>query len=215
MSSYGVCTKSIILYWDVHCMYYNYAMYIHWTYIVCTRHVHGSYCVHTDHFQKRICSYKLHLFQISLKAVCTEYILCSSLHSTESVPATYSKSIKAFIPIIFSLFHACQLQELPSPRPQRPERPPAGPQRPPAGPLPGQLPAGQEEKYEKLMVALFVCTRHIPLYTTIYRHMTVYVSICRDIMSRLSGFQMIPQYAKSSSIVQVIGIPDSNVARGY
>jgi hypothetical protein len=33
---------------------------------------------------------------------------------------------------------------------------------------------------EKLMVALFVCTRHIPLYTTIYRHMTVYVIICRD-----------------------------------
>jgi hypothetical protein len=43
-------------------------------------------------------------------------------------------------------------------------------------------------KYEKLMVALFVCTRHIPPYTTIYRHMTVYVGISRDIM--LSGFQM-------------------------
>jgi hypothetical protein len=38
------------------------------------------------------------------------------------------------------------------------------------------------------MVALFVCTRHIPSYATLYRHMTVYASICRDI--RVSGFQM-------------------------
>ncbi len=45
-------------------------------------------------------------------------------------------------------------------------------------------------KCKKLMVALFVCTRHIPPYTTLYRHMTVYDGICRarDIM--LSGFQM-------------------------
>jgi hypothetical protein len=48
-------------------------------------------------------------------------------------------------------------------------------------------------KYENLMVALFVCTRHIPSYTTLYRHMTVYhdASICRDI--RVSGFQMLPR----------------------
>jgi hypothetical protein len=38
------------------------------------------------------------------------------------------------------------------------------------------------------MAALFVCTRHIPLYTTLYRHMTVYDGICRDIRS--AGFQM-------------------------
>ncbi len=56
--------------------------------------------------------YKLHHFQNSLKAVCTEYILyilCSSVHSTESLPAAYSKSIKAFIPIITLLvLHPCQ-----------------------------------------------------------------------------------------------------------
>ncbi len=38
------------------------------------------------------------------------------------------------------------------------------------------------------MLALFECTRHIPPYTFLYRHMTVYASICRDI--RVSGFQM-------------------------
>jgi hypothetical protein len=38
------------------------------------------------------------------------------------------------------------------------------------------------------MVALCVCTRHIPTYTFIYSHMTVYEGICRDI--RVSGFQM-------------------------
>ena len=37
-------------------------------------------------------------------------------------------------------------------------------------------------------VVLCVSTRHIPPYTSIYRHMTVYDSICRDI--RVSGFQM-------------------------
>jgi hypothetical protein len=37
------------------------------------------------------------------------------------------------------------------------------------------------------MVALCVRTRHIPPYTPIYRHMTVYEGICRDI--RVSGFQ--------------------------
>ncbi len=40
-------------------------------------------------------------------------------------------------------------------------------------------------KYEKLMVALCVCTRHIQVIiqpcTSIYRHMTVYDGICRDI----------------------------------
>ncbi len=35
-------------------------------------------------------------------------------------------------------------------------------------------------KYEDLMVALFVCTRNIPSYTTLYRHMTVYGGICQD-----------------------------------
>ena len=34
-------------------------------------------------------------------------------------------------------------------------------------------------KYEKLMVALCVCTRHILAYTTIYRHMKSYDVICR------------------------------------
>jgi hypothetical protein len=49
-------------------------------------------------------------------------------------------------------------------------------------------------KYENLMVAICVCTRHIPPYTNIYRHMTVYVGICRDIRVTPavseSGFQM-------------------------
>ena len=85
---------------------FNHVLYIQCTYIVCTRSVHGLYSVHTDQFQKRVCTYKLHFFQISLKAVCTVYILCSSVHSTESVPAAYSKSIKAFIPIItLSVLH--------------------------------------------------------------------------------------------------------------
>jgi hypothetical protein len=44
-------------------------------------------------------------------------------------------------------------------------------------------------KYENLMVVLCVRTRHIPPYTMLYRHMTVYDSICQDIM--VSGFQMI------------------------
>ncbi len=49
-----------------------------------------------------------------MKAVCTEYILCSSVHSAESVPAACSKSIKAFIPIItLSVLHPCPLQEGP------------------------------------------------------------------------------------------------------
>ncbi len=43
-------------------------------------------------------------------------------------------------------------------------------------------------KYENLMVALCVCTRHIPPYTMLYGHMTVYHGICRDI--RVSGIQM-------------------------
>jgi hypothetical protein len=38
-------------------------------------------------------------------------------------------------------------------------------------------------KYEKL-----ICTRQILSYTSIYRHMTIYEGICRDI--RVSGFQM-------------------------
>jgi hypothetical protein len=49
--------------------------------------------------------------------------------------------------------------------------------------------SGNYPNYENLMVAFCVCTRHIPPYTTIYRHMTVYAGICRDI--RVSGFQMI------------------------
>ncbi len=67
----------------------------------------------SEHVQKWVCTYKLHHFRNSLKAVCTEYIL-TSVHWTESVPAAYSKSIKAFIPIItLSILHPCPLQEGP------------------------------------------------------------------------------------------------------
>jgi hypothetical protein len=60
-------------------------------------------------------------------------------------------------------------------------------------------------KYEKLMVALCVCTRHIPPYTTIYRHMTVYASICRDI--RVSGFHMYDVGCRWSRLVyEVVGL---------
>ena len=77
--------------------------FVHTLYVLCL------YIVRTVFV---LCTYKLHHFQNSLKAVCTEYILCSSVHSTESVPAAYSKSIKAFIPIItLSVLHPCPLQE--------------------------------------------------------------------------------------------------------
>ncbi len=113
-STYGVCTKCIIQYWDVHCMYFNPVLYIQCMYFVCISFVQCSYSVCTEHVQKWVFTYKLHHFQNSLKAVCTEYILCSSVHSTESVPAAYSKSIKAFIPIItLSVLHPCRLQEGP------------------------------------------------------------------------------------------------------
>jgi hypothetical protein len=101
-STYSVCTKCIILY----CVCTLYVL------LLCgvhTLYVHRLYIVRTGFV---LCTYKLHHFQNSLKAVCTEYILCSSVHSTESIPAAYSKSIKAFIPIItLSVLHPCPLQE--------------------------------------------------------------------------------------------------------
>ncbi len=68
-------------------------------------------------FFKRVRTDELHRLLNSSAAVCTEYILCASDRSPESVPAAYSESIKAFIQIItISLFHSFPLQE----------RPPAG-----------------------------------------------------------------------------------------
>ena len=51
------------------------------------------------------------------------------------------------------------------------------------------------------MVVLCICTRHIPPYTMLYRHMTVNARICRDI--RVSGFQMLNcngQYTNLKSV---------------
>ncbi len=55
-------------------------------------------------------------------------------------------------------------------------------------------------KYANLMVAICVCTRHIPPYTIIYRdrHMPIYHGICWDI--RVSGFQ----------IMSVVTLSDGN-----
>ena len=80
--------------------------------LLCFVHTLYVLCLYIIRTVFVLCTYKLHHFQNSLKAVCTEYILCSSVHLTESVPAAYSKSIKAFIPIItLSVLHPCPLQK--------------------------------------------------------------------------------------------------------
>jgi hypothetical protein len=53
---------------------------------------------------KRVLTDKLHHLLNSSAAVCTEYILCASDLSPESVPAAYSESIKTFIQIITFAF---------------------------------------------------------------------------------------------------------------
>jgi hypothetical protein len=112
-------------------MYFNRVWSVQCMYIVCTSDVQDSYSVYTEHFQKRVCTYKLHHFWNSLSAVCTEYILCASVYSTESVPAAYSKSlaIKAFIQIItLSGLHPFPIaggrpEDREAARPRRPRRP--------------------------------------------------------------------------------------------
>ncbi len=86
-------------------------------YTVCKEYVPLMYKVRALYVQsifKRVCTYKLHHFLNSQAAVCTEYILCASDHSTDSVSAAHSKSIKAFIQIItISVLHPFPLQEEP------------------------------------------------------------------------------------------------------
>ena len=64
-------------------------------------------------------------------------------------------------------------------------------------------------KYEKLMVALFVCTRHIPPYTAIYRHMTVYVGICIWAYDGICGYIMFSGFQMSDTRYRGAKDPDA------